>query len=113
MIILARVFHELRKTVFFQGEAHAGHHVAFLVRQGGGYAHALVRFVHQGSFLGKPEECVAYGSPACAEAFGQLLFSDRLVEIKLSGDQVGAQSFANCIPRDFRAMDLGSNGTYN
>jgi len=81
-VVLVHFLHELRKTVLFQGKAHTGNHTALLFRQGGYYSDALVRFIDQGSFLGKPEQGIPYGTPARTETLGEFLFPDRLVEIE-------------------------------
>ena len=112
-VVLVHFLHELRKTVFFQGKAHTGNHAALLFRQGGCYSDALVRFVDQGPFLREPKQGIPYGSATRAETFGEFLFANRLVEIKLSGDQIRAQCLANCVSSNFGVLGLGGDKTNN
>ena len=112
-VVLIHFLHELRKTVFFQGKAHAGNHAALLFRQGGCYSDAFVRFVDQGPFLREPKQGIPYGSATRAETFGEFLFANRLVEIKLSGDQIRAQCLANCVSSNFGVLGLGGDKTNN
>ena len=112
-VVLIHFLHELRKTVFFQGKAHARNYAAFIIGQGGYDTYALVRFVDQCPFLGKPKQGIPYRSATRAETFGEFLFANRLVEIKLSGDQIRAQCLANCVSSNFGVLGLGCNKTNN
>lgn len=83
------------KTKLFQAQTHGDDDVSFRIGKRRAHTNPLVGLIDQDSLLSEAEEGIAYGPSACAEAFGKLLFSNGLFEIKFSGQQILPQSFTN------------------